>query len=216
MRLVDLSHVIRHGMVTYPGLPGPEIGEHLSWEASRERYAPGTEIRIAQISMVANTGTYLDTPAHRYRDGWGIADLPLEMVAAVPGIVVDDTGPEIGPDALKGLEVAQLAVLVRTGWSRHWGTDRYGEQGHPYLTAAAAEALVAGGATLVGIDSVNIDGTHTGERPVHTIPLAAEIPIIEHLTGLETLPAEGFDFFAVPQRVEGMGTFPVRAFASVP
>jgi kynurenine formamidase len=143
-------------------------------------------------------------------------DLPLEMVAAVPGIVVDDADPEIGPHVLKGLEVAQRAVLVRTGWSRHWGTDRYGEQGHPYLTAAAAEALVAGGATLVGIDSVNIDGTHTGERPVHTILLAAGIPIIEHLKGLETLPAKGFDFFAVPQRVEGMGTFPVRAFAMVP
>jgi len=202
-------------MVTYPGLPGPEIGEHLSWEASRERYAPGTEIRIAQISMVANTGTYLDTPAHRYRDGWGIADLPLEMVAAVPGIVVDESGPEIGPDVFEGSELSKRAVLVRTGWSRYWGTDRYSEQGHPYLTAAAAKALVAGGATLVGIDSVNIDGTHSGERSVHSILLAAEIPIIEHLTSLEALPSDGFDFFAVPQRVEGMGTFPVRAFAMV-
>jgi arylformamidase len=137
------------------------------------------------------------------------------MVAAVPGIVVDDAGPEIGAEAFEGIEVAKRAVLVRTGWSRLWGTDRYVEQGHPYLTAAAAEGLVAGGATLVGIDSVNIDGTHTGERPVHSILLAAEVPIIEHLTSLETLPAKGFDFFAVPQRVEGMGTFPVRAFAMV-
>ncbi len=213
MRFIDLSHVIRDGMVTYPGLPGPEIGEHLSWEESWTRYAPGTEIRIARISMVANTGTYLDTPAHRYRDGWGIADLPLELVAAVPGLVVEVPGPAVGPDAFEGLEVSQRAVLFRTGWSRHWGTDRYGEQGHPYLSAEAADALVAARPVLVGIDSVNIDGTHTGERPVHSALLAAEIPIIEHLTGLDELPEEGFEFFAVPQRVEGMGTFPVRAFA---
>lgn len=215
MRFVDLSHVIGDGMVTYPGLPGPEIGEHLSWEDSWARYAPGTEFRIARISMVANTGTYLDTPAHRYRDGWGIADLPLELVAAVPGVVADAIGPPIGPEAFAGLEVSERAVLVRTGWSRHWGTDRYGEPGHPYLTAAAADALVASSPALVGIDSVNIDGTETGERPVHSALLAAGIPIVEHLTGLDQLPAEGFDFFAVPQRVEGMGTFPVRAFAIV-
>jgi arylformamidase len=213
MRLVDLSHVIRDGMVTYPGLPGPEIGEHLSWEASHARYAPGTEIRIGSISMVANTGTYLDTPAHRYRDGWGITDLPLEMVAAVPALVIDAAGPAIGPEAFEQSAISQRAVLFRTGWSRHFGTDRYGEQGHPYLTAAAADALAAAHPTLVGIDSVNIDGTETGERPVHSALLAAGIPIIEHLTNLEELPADGFEFFAVPQKVEGMGTFPVRAFA---
>jgi arylformamidase len=194
-------------------LPGPRIGEHLSWEASHARYAPGTEIRIAEIWMVANTGTYLDTPAHRYRDGWGIGELPLELVAAVPGIVVDAVGPAIGPEAFDSLDMAKRAVLVRTGWSRHWGMDRYGKSGHPYLTAEAADALVGAAPALVGIDSVNIDGTHTGERPVHSTLLAAEIPIVEHLTRLDALPAEGFEFFAVPQRVEGMGTFPVRAFA---
>jgi arylformamidase len=215
VRFIDLSHVIRHAMVTYPGLPGPEIGEHLSWEASHARYAPGTEIRIASISMVANTGTYLDTPAHRYREGWGIEDLPLELVAAVPGVVVDAAGPAVGLEAFDGTEVSERAILVRTGWSTHWGTDRYGSPGHPYLTAAAADALVDAKPVLVGIDSVNIDGTHTGERPVHTKLLAAGIPIIEHLTRLEELPRDGFEFFAVPQRVEQMGTFPVRAFAIV-
>jgi arylformamidase len=214
-RLIDLSHIIRDGMVTYPGLPGPEIGEHLSWDASRARYTPGTEIRIAKISMVANTGTYLDTPAHRYRDGWDIADLPLELVAAVPGLVIDAGGPAIGPETFQQSDVSQRAVLFRTGWSRHFGTARYGEQGHPYLTAAAADALAAARPTLVGIDSVNIDGTETGERPVHSALLAAGIPIIEHLTHLQELPAEGFQFFAVPQRVESMGSFPVRAFAMV-
>ncbi len=215
MRLVDLSHVIRDGMVTYPGLPGPEIGEHLGWEDSWARYAPGTEFRIAQISMVANTGTYLVTPAHRYREGWGIGELPLERAAAVPGVVADAAGPAIGPKAFAGLEVSGRAVLVRTGWSRHWGTERYGKPDHPYLTAEAAEALVAARSAVVGIDSVNIDGTQTGERPVHSALLGAGIPIVEHLAALDELPADGFEFFAVPPRVEGMGTFPVRAFAIV-
>lgn len=143
----------------------------------------------------------------------GIANLPLELVAAVPGVVAEALGPAIGPESFGGFDVSERAVLVRTGWSRHWGTDRYGETGHPYLTATAADALVAGRPVLVGIDSVNIDGTETGERPAHSALLAAGIPIVEHLTGLDQLPAEGFDFFAVPQRVEGMGTFPVRAFA---
>jgi len=213
MRFIELSHVIQHRMVTYPGLPGPEIGEYLTWEDSRARYAPGTEFRIARISMVANTGTYLDTPAHRYRDGWGIADLSLQLVAAVPGVVIDAAGPAIGPDAWEALQIPGRAVLFRTGWSRHWGSNHYGEQGHPYLTGEAAAALVAARPTVVGIDSVNIDGTQTGDRPVHSALLAAEIPIIEHLTGLEELPEEGFEFFAVPPLVEGMGTFPVRAFA---
>ena len=213
MRFIELSHVIRDRMVTYPGLPGPEIGEYLTWEDSRTRYAPGTEFRIARVSMVANTGTYLDTPAHRYRDGWGIADLSLQLVAAVPGVVIDAAGPAIGPDAWEALQIPGRAVLFRTGWSRHWGSNHYGEQGHPYLTGEAADALVAARPTVVGIDSVNIDGTQTGDRPVHSALLAAEIPIIEHLTGLEELPEEGFEFFAVPPLVEGMGTFPVRAFA---
>jgi len=216
MRFVELSHPIRQGMVTYPGLPGPEIGDHLSWEESRERYAPGTEFRIARISMIANTGTYLDTPAHRYREGWGLAELPLERVAAVSGVVVDASGPPVGPEVFDAVDVLGRAVLVRTGWSRHWATERYGAPDHPYLTASAAEALLTNGATVVGIDSVNIDGTATGERPAHSALLAAGIPIVEHLVHLDQLPPEGFQFFAVPPAIEDMGTFPVRAFAIVP
>ncbi len=215
-RFVDLSHAIRQGMVTYPGLPGPDIGDHLSREASRSHYAPGTEFHIARISMVANTGTYLDTPFHRFPEGWGLEDLPLERVAAVPGLVVDATGPEVGSEAFAGRELADRAVLVRTGWSRLWGTERYGDPHHPHLTPGAVEALVSGGPAVVGIDSVNIDDTRSGHRPAHTGLLGAGIPIVEHLTDLDALPSEGFTFFAVPVKVAGMGTFPVRAFAILP
>jgi arylformamidase len=188
MRLVDLSHDIEHEMVTYPGLPGPQISEHLSFEASTDVYAPGTEFVIGHISMVANTGTYLDTPAHRYRDG----------------------------DDLSGSGIGGVAVLLRTGWDRHWGTDRYADPAHPYLTEDGAQELVDQGAVLVGIDSVNIDGTTTGERPAHSLLLAAGIPIVEHLTHLHELPPTGARFTAVPPRVRGLATFPVRAFASIP
>jgi kynurenine formamidase len=212
-RFVDLSQVIRAGMTTYPGLPGPEIGAHMSFDDSHSRYAPGTEFQIGRIAMVANTGTYLDTPAHRYRDGFDLAGLALEAVAAVPGIVVDAPGPAIGADSIAGLDLRGRAVLFRTGWSRHWGTDTYGDPDHPHLTAEAVAALVAAGPAIVGIDSVNIDDTRTGERPAHTGLLKAGIPIVEHLTALEQLPAEGFAFYAVPVRIEGLATFPVRAFA---
>lgn len=212
-RFVDLSHVLRRGMVTYPGLPTPEINDYLSREASRAHYAPGTEFRIARISLVPNTGTYLDTPAHRYEDGWGLADLPLERVAAVPGVVVAAASPSIGGELFAGRALAGRAVLVRTGWSRHWGKDRYGDPDHPHLAPEAAETLAAAGPALVGIDSVNIDDTRTGERPAHSALLAAGVPIVEHLCNLEALPPDGFTFFAVPVKVAGMGTFPVRAFA---
>src|SRR5689334_8592236 len=168
MRFGDLSHTVRQGMVTYPGLPGPEITDHLSREASRQQYAPGTEFHIARISMVANTGTYLDTPVHRYADGWGLADLPLERVAGVPGVVVDAPSPAVGAEAFDGLDLAGRAVLVRTGWSSHWGTDRYGDLEHPHLTAEAVAALVRAQPAVVGIDSVNIDDTRTGERVAHS------------------------------------------------
>jgi len=206
-RLVDLSHAVAHGLVTYPGLPAPQISDHLSRAASRERYAPGYEFQIGRIDMVANTGTYLDTPFHRFPDGHDLAELPLERVAGVPGIVLDGASPSV-PD-----DVAGCAVLVRTGWDVHFGTERYGDKSHPFLATEVAEALVARGAALVGIDSVNIDGTTTGERPVHTALLAAGIPIVEHLTNLDQLPPSGFELFAVPVKVRGMGTFPVRAFA---
>jgi arylformamidase len=212
---IDLSHPIRDGMVTYPGLPGPVLSDHLSRAASHDRYAPGYEFHIGRIDMVGNTGTYLDTPFHRYPDGHDLAGLDLARVVGVPGLVVDapEAGP-IGAATFAGLDVTGRAVLVRTGWSRHWGTDHYGDPSHPGLDGPAAEALAAGGAALVGIDSVNIDLTVTGERPVHSVLLGAGIPVVEHLTGLDQLPPT-FTFTAVPPAVEGLGTFPVRAFATV-
>jgi arylformamidase len=215
MPLIDLSHVIEDGMVTYPGLPGPRISEHLTFRASRSHYASGTEFSIGRIDMVANTGTYLDTPAHRYPDGHDLSALPLERCADLPAVVVDASSP-VTADDLAGLVPAGAAVLLRTGWDAHWGTERYGDGNHPHLTADAAQALVDADAALVGIDSVNIDATTTGERPAHTLLLGAGIPIVEHLTGLDRLPATGARFTAVPPLVAGMGTFPVRAFATLP
>ena len=216
MATIDLSHPITDGMITYPGLPGPTITAHLTREASRERYAPGYEFHIGSMSMVGNTGTYLDVPFHRFADGWDLADLSIDAVAAVPGVVLD--GPatgSVGLDALGSTDIAGRAVLVRTGWSAHFGTERYGDPAeHPYLSTELAEALAAGRASLVGIDSVNIDGTSTGERPVHTALLGAGIPIVEHLRGLELLGDVPFTFTAVPAAVRGLGTFPVRAFAT--
>ena len=220
MSLVDLSHVVEHAMTTYPGLPGPEIGDHLSFEDSAAVYAPGTEFAIGRISMVANTGTYLDTPAHRYRDGHDLAGLTLERCADLPAVVVDVGWRAIGPEAFVDLPpLAGTAVLLSTGWDRHWRTEAYGDPTHPFLTEAGARHLVAAGVTLVGIDSVNIDDTSpaaAGARPTHGVLLAADIPVVEHLTGLDALPGTGARFSAVPPAVRGMATFPVRAFAIVP
>jgi kynurenine formamidase len=214
--IVDLSHVLEDGTVTYPGLPAPVISDHLSREASRQRYAPGYEFHIGRIDMVANTGTYLDTPFHRYPDGSDLAGLDPARVVGVPGIVVDaGEDQEISSARLDGPDVAGHAVLFRTGWDRHWGTERYGEPDHPYLGVAAAERLAERGAAVVGIDSVNIDGTRTGERPIHSVLLAAGVPIIEHLTGLDQIGGRPFTLVAVPPAIRGMGTFPVRALAVV-
>jgi arylformamidase len=214
--IVDLSHVLEDGTITYPGLPAPVISDHLSREASHQRYAPGYEFQIGRIDMVANTGTYLDTPFHRYPDGHDLAGLDPARVVGVPGIVVDAGGDQEIPAALLGgLDLAGHAVLFRTGWDRHWGTERYGEPDHPYLSEAAAERLAEGGAAVVGIDSVNIDGTRTGERPVHSVLLAAGVPIIEHLTGLGQIGGRPFTLVAVPPAIRGMGTFPVRALAVI-
>jgi arylformamidase len=210
---VDLSQPIRNGESTYPGLPAPVLGTHLSREASRGRYAPGTEFDIGTITMVGNTGTYLDTPFHRYPDGFDLAGLALERCADLEGVVV--RAPDrraIDADLLAHDEMAHRAVLFHTGWSRHFGTPAYGS-GAPFLTEAAATRLVDAGAALVGIDSVNIDDTDGNARPAHSILLAAGIPIVEHLTALERLPDRGFRFTAVPAPVVGLGTFPVRAFA---
>ena len=214
-RLVELSHPIVSGMVTVPGLPVPVIDEYLTREASRERYAPGTEFSIARITMVANTGTYLDTPFHRFGDGFDLAGLPLERVADIDGLVIDlpAGARSFTADLFEGLDLHGRAVLLRTGWDSHWGTDVYGNGQHPYLERAGAVALVAADADLVGIDGQNIDSTADPARPAHTVLLAAGIPIVEHLTGLDQLPADGFRFTAAPPRVAGMGTFPVRAYA---
>ncbi|HEX2636974.1 MAG TPA: cyclase family protein [Gemmatimonadales bacterium] len=216
MSFTDLSHVIEHGMTTYPGLPGPLICDFLSREASRARYAPGVEFQIGKVEMVANTGTYLDAPFHRYPGGIDISGLPLASLARLEAIVVRarGAGSAIGPEAFAGRDVAGRAVLVRTGWDIHWGTSTY-LSGHPFLTDAAAKYLVNGGAALVGIDSLNIDDIDDGARPVHSRLLGAGIPIVEHLCDLGSLPDEGFRFSAVPAKVAGMGSWPVRAFAEL-
>jgi kynurenine formamidase len=215
-RFIDLSHVVQDGMITYPGLPGPVITDHLTREASRERYSPGTEFQIGRIDMVANTGTYLDAPAHRWADGVDLAGLALESLALLPGVVVRASGPAIDADPFDGMQLAGAAVLVHTGWDRLWRTGDYGAAHAPFLTERAASALVDAGAALVGIDSVNIDDMADGSRPAHTLLLRAGIPIVEHLRGLEQLrDDEPFTFTAVPAPVRGMGTFPIRAFAAV-
>jgi len=214
-RLVDLSHVIEQGMVTYKGLPAPLICDHLSRVQSRAHYAEGTEFQIDRIEMVGNTGTYLDTPYHRYADGYDLAGLDLERIADSPGIVVRVEGSRERPidwTAFAASDVGGKAVLVHTGWDRHWRTDQYFE-GHPYLTEDAAAYLRDKGALLVGIDSFNIDNVDGNTRPVHSTLLAAGIPIIEHMTNLGALPIVGFQFTAAPPKISKMGTFPVRAHA---
>ena len=215
--LVDVSHVVEHGMVTYRGLPAPLVCDFLSREQSRSHYAPGTEFHIGKVEMVANTGTYLDSPFHRYPDGKDLSELPLDRLANLEAVVVRPDpagGRAVGRSAFEGRDLRGKAVLVRTGWDTHWRTDRYFE-GHPFLTRDAAEYLLAAGVALVGTDSLNIDDTGDLTRPVHSLLLAAEVPIVEHLRGLHQLPGAGFRFFAVPVKVKGMGTFPVRAFGLV-
>jgi arylformamidase len=214
-RLVDLSHTVEHGMITYRGLPAPLICDFLTREASRAIYSAGTEFHIGRIDMVANTGTYLDSPFHRYAQGKDLSELPLESLVHLEALVVRHTGGrEIGADAFDGLEVRGKAVLIASGWDRHWRTDSYFE-GHPFLTREAAQVLVSAGAALVGIDSYNIDDTADGSRPAHSILLGAEIPICEHMCNLGTLPGSGFRFSAAPVKVKAFGTFPVRAFAVI-
>jgi kynurenine formamidase len=204
-------------MLTYKGLPAPLICDYLSREASRKLYATGTEFQIGRIDMVSNTGTYLDTPFHRYPDGKDLSQLPLERLSHIPCLVA-----RLEPGATRAIDhlpfaatdVRGKAVLIHTGWDRHWRQDEYFE-GFPYLTSSLAQWLRDAGAVLVGIDSHNIDCTDGGDRPVHSTLLGADIPIVEHLCGLAEVPASGAHFFAVPPKIHGMGTFPVRAFAAV-
>ncbi len=212
---IDLSHVITNGMVTYPGLPVPTIGVHLSREAAEEVYGPDITFTIGMIEICTNTGTYLDVPYHRFGDGHDLTELSLERVAQVPAVCLNKVGTteiELTADEVAGL--AGHAVLIRTDHSVHFGTDSYSVD-HPHLTEASAIALREVGVACVGIDSLNIDSTEGGERPVHTVLLQADIPIVEHLTNLRELPDSGFTFTAVPPKIEKAGTFTVRAFATV-
>ncbi|MEP6667185.1 MAG: cyclase family protein, partial [Nocardioidaceae bacterium] len=217
-RLVDLSHVITDGMVTLPGLPGPEITRHLTREAAEKLYAPGTTFEIGRISMVANTGTYVDSPHHRFAGGVELVGLDLASLADVPAIVVklrDAQAGGIGVESLAAYDVRGMAVLLETGDSELFGTPAYVEEAS-FLTREGASWLVDQGVTLVGIDAANIDDMADATRPAHTILLQAGIPIVEHLTGLEAVPPHGARFFAVPPKVADLGTFPVRAFAVLP
>jgi kynurenine formamidase len=216
-RLVDLSHDVEDGMVTYRGLPAPVIRDYWTREDSRSHFAPGTEFHIGRIEMVANTGTYVDSPFHRYAGGTDLAGLPLASLADLPGALVRAPGRSrrgVDVDDFGALGVRGKAVLLHTGWDAYWRTERYFE-GHPFLTAAGAEWLAGQGAALVGIDSLNIDDTADLRRPAHSVLLGRDIPVVEHLCGLDRLPDTGFRFFAVPVKVRDFGTFPVRAFAVV-
>ncbi|MBY8872092.1 cyclase family protein [Micromonospora sp. PLK6-60] len=219
-RLVELSHVISDGMTTYPGWPGPTIREWLTREASRANYAPGTEFHVGEITMIGNTGTYVDMPSHRWAGGVDLGGMPLDRLADLPGLLValPEGTRAVDLALLAPHEVAGRAVLLRTGWDAHFGTDRYGDPSHPYLTGEAAEWLAAAGAALVGIDSVNIDDSSPaaeGRRPAHSALLGAGIPVVEHLTNLDALPVDGFRFTAAPPMIAGMDSFPVRAFAVI-
>jgi kynurenine formamidase len=213
-KLIDLSHEVEHGMITYKGLPAPIICDFLSREESRKHYAEGTEFNIGKIEMVANTGTYVDSPFHRFAEGLDLAELPLESLVDLEGIVVpaQEFGRAIPAKVFHGLNLKGKAVLVHTDWSRHWRTDQYFE-GHPFLTREAAVYLADSGVAFVGIDTYNIDDTSDGTRPAHTILLGNRIPICEHMCGLEHLPDRGFRFHAAPVKVKAFGTFPVRAYA---
>jgi kynurenine formamidase len=217
MKLIDVSHTVESGMLTYKGLPAPIICDYLTREASRKLYGAGTEFQIGRIDLVANTGTYVDSPFHRYADGKDLSQLPLASLANLDCVVA-----RIGSTASRAIDrlpfsaadIRGKAVLIHTGWDRHWRTDPYFE-GFPYLTGALAQWLRDAGAALVGIDSHNIDCTDTGDRPVHSTLLRHDIPIVEHMCGLEAVPEHGATFFAVPVKIKGFGSFPVRAFAAV-
>lgn len=216
LKLIDLSHSIADGLVTYKGLPAPHICDFLSREASKEIYADGTTFQIGMIEMCSNTGTYIDSPFHRFEDGKDLSELDLGSVAGLEAVkvVIPEHITEITAHYFKDIECRGKAVLVQTSWARHWNTEQYYEN-HPFLTADAATFLKKQGVLLVGIDSYNIDDVRGGERPVHSILLGADILIVEHMCQLDKLPGSGFKFYAVPVKVKGFGTFPVRAFAQI-
>jgi arylformamidase len=214
-QIIDLSHIIFDGLVTFKGLPAPHICDFLSREESKKFYEEGTEFQIGKIEMVTNTGTYIDCPFHRYAHGKDLSEVSLESLVDIEAITINaDNVTEVGVEFFKGKEIRHRAVLVRTRWSKHWNTEKYFDN-HPYLTQEAAEYLRECKVTLVGIDSHNIDNTKGKSRPVHTILLGAGILIVEHLCNLEKLPESGYGFSAVPPKIKGAGTFPVRAYAKL-
>jgi arylformamidase len=217
--LIDLSHAITDGMTTYPGLPGPEITEHVTRAETATRMPNGVSFTIGRVCMVGNVGTYIDVPFHFYEHGDDLAAVALARVANLDAVTIDATAVAgdraIDAHAFRGLDLTGKAVLVRTGWDRHFGTEVYGVDA-PFLTHDAIELLVAQGVALVGIDSVNIDDIGDLMRPAHCGLLGSGIPIVEHLTGLAALPTKGYAFTAAPPKFTSLGTFPVRAFATVP
>jgi kynurenine formamidase len=215
-RLIDLSHTIEDGLVTYKGLPAPIICDYLSREASKKIYAEGTTFQIGKIEMCSNTGTYLDSPFHRYENGKDLSELDLESIASLVGvkITISEEITAIDEKWFYDIDILDKAVLVQTDWSRYWNTERYYE-GHPYLTEGAAQFLKNSGVKLVGIDTYNIDDVSGKERPVHSILLGSDILIVEHMCNLESVPDKNFKFYAVPVKIKGFGTFPVRAFAEI-
>ena len=215
-QLIELSHPIEEGMETYPGLPAPHICDYWSREESRSNYQDGSEFQIGEITMVANTGTYLDTPFHRFADGKDLSQIKLEQLAALAAVRVkcQEQAIEAAVFALDKSTLKQKAILLETGWSQYWRTEKY-KRDHPFLSVEAAQYLVDAQVSLVGIDSLNIDDTRTATRPVHTLLLKSGIVIVEHMTNLHQLPDDEFRFYATPPKIVGMGTFPVRAFAQI-
>lgn len=216
-RLIDLSHTIENGLITYKGLPAPVICDYLSREESKDFYEEGTQFQIGKIEMVANTGTYVDCPFHRYENGKDLSEVSLESFVDIDAIIIrvpHSETKEITEAYLENYDIKNKAVLIHTGWDEHWNTENYYEN-NPYLTKGAAEYLRDAGVKLVGIDSHNIDDTSGRSRPVHSTLLGADILIVEHLCNLSSLPSDGFTFSAVPPKFKGVGTFPVRAFAKL-
>jgi arylformamidase len=213
--LIDLSHTIENGLITYKGLPAPVICDYLSREDSKKIYAEGTSFQIGKIEMVSNTGTYIDCPFHRYENGNDLNDTPLEHFAELKGLIIRKPYQEnivIDADLFRDLDLEGKALLIQTGWDKHWNTEKY-YNNHPFLTGDAALLLKEKKVRLVGIDSHNIDDTRTNSRPVHTILLGSGILIVEHLCNLSAIPDENFIFNAIPPKFKGVGTFPVRAMA---
>lgn len=214
--LIDVSHSVEHGMITYKGLPAPIICDYLSREASKKNYQKGTSFQIGTVTMASNTGTYVDVPFHRYEDGKDLSEFQLSRLANLDGIKIDISSSvkSIEVEHLKNFDLRNKAVLLNTGWSKHWRTEHYFEN-HPFVSESAANYLLEQGVLFVGIDSHNIDDTNGDTRPCHSILLANDIAICEHMTNLSELPVSGFKFFAVPVKMKGMGTFPVRAFGLI-